>query len=277
MIVALHGVPEGFFKTSPPHGQDELLRLVRKAAVLGFRAIEVGPLADYATIDGERLKEVLDELGMGRNVHVGGLFDASKFASSEEEYDRMQQQMRRGVTLGSKIGASLVSVHPPFFSTGDQSAELRLKARTRFLRMLKEQADFARGNDIKLALESFCYRPFIFEDLNDFVQFASNFRSERLGILLDAGHLYQAGINLSRAVQMFKGRLADVHVHDATLEKDYRRATHLPIGRGNMDFQNLVKCLQDVCYDGWLTLEIRASEKEIEENRKYLEGLLAET
>jgi sugar phosphate isomerase/epimerase len=244
--------------------------------VLGFRAIEVGPLADYASIDGERLKEILDELGMRRSVHVGGLFDASKFASSEEEYDRMRQQMRRGVTLGNKIGASLVSVHPPFFSTGHQSAELRLKARKRFLRMLKEQADFARGNDIKLALESFCYPPFIFEDLNDFVQFASNFHSERLGILLDAGHLYQAGISLSRAVQMFKDRLADVHVHDATLEKDYRRATHLPIGKGSVDFRNLVKCLQDVCYDGWLTLEIRASEEEIEESRKCLEGLLAE-
>jgi sugar phosphate isomerase/epimerase len=276
MIVALHGAPKGFFKTSPPHGNYELLGLMRKSAVLGFRAIEVGPLVDYAQIDGKGLKEVLDELRMRRSVHVGGLFDASKFASSEEEYDRMKQQMCRGVTLGSEIAANLVSVHPPFFSTEDQSAELRLKARKRFLGLLKEQADFARSNDIKLALESFCYPPFIFEDMNAFVQFASNFRSERLGIVLDAGHLYQAGISLSCAVQMFKDRLVDVHVHDATLEKDYRRATHLPIGKGDMDFRNLVKCLQEVYYDGSLTLEIRASEEEIEESKKYLEALLAE-
>jgi sugar phosphate isomerase/epimerase len=115
MIVALHGAPKRFFRTGPPHNNDELLRLVRKSAVLGFRAIEVGPLADYAQVDGKRLKEVLDELRMKRSVHVGGLFDASKFASSEEEYDRTKQQMRRGVTLGSEIGANLVSVHPPFF------------------------------------------------------------------------------------------------------------------------------------------------------------------
>jgi sugar phosphate isomerase/epimerase len=76
---------------------------------------------------------------------------------------------------------------------------------------------------------------------------------------------------------MFKGRLVDVHVHDATLEKDYRKATHLPLGKGDIDFRNLVKCLREVHYDGWLTLEIRASEEEIEESRKYLEGLLAET
>jgi sugar phosphate isomerase/epimerase len=277
MIVALHEAPKGFFKTSPPHGNDELFRLARKAAALGFRAIEVGPLADYASINSESLKEVLDELNMGRSVHIGGLFDASKFASSEEEYGRLEHLMRQGVTLGNEIGANLVSVHPPFFSTGDQSVELLLKAKTRFLGLLKEQADFARGKGIKLALESFCYPPFIFKDLNDFVQFVSNFSSEKLGILLDAGHLYQAGISLSGSVQMFEGRLVEVHVHDATLAKDYRGATHLPIGKGDLDFRSLVKCLQEVYYDGWLTLEIRASEYKIEESRKYLEGLLAET
>jgi sugar phosphate isomerase/epimerase len=277
MIVALHEAPKGFFKTSPPHGNTELLRLVRKTAALGFRAIEVGPLADYAPLNGGHLKEVLDKLDMKRSVHVGGLFDASKFASSEEEYDRMLQQAHRGVTLGKEIGATLVSVHPPFFSTGDESAGLWLEARTRFLRLLKKQAEFARSNNIKLALESFCYRPFIFEGLTDFVRFISNFPSEGLGVLLDAGHLYQVGISLSEAVHIFKGRLVDVHVHDATLKKDFRRATHLPLGKGDIDFRSLVKCLREIHYDGWLTLEIRASEEKIEEGRKYLDGLLADT
>ena len=277
MIVALHGAPKGFFETGPPHGNNELLRLVRKTAALGFRAVEAGPLADYASIDSGLLKEVLDELDMRRNVHVGGLFDASKFASSEEEFDRMVQQVRRGIRLGSDIGATLVSVHPPFFSMGDESAELWLGARARFLRLLKEQADFAGSNNITLALESFCYRPFIFEGLTDFARFVSNFPSERLSILLEAGHLYQVGINLSEAVHVFQGRLVDVHVHDATLEKDYRKATHLPLGMGDIDFRSLVKCLRKVHYDGWLTLEIRGSEEEIKESRKYLEGLLGET
>ena len=277
MIVALHGAPKRFFKTGPPHSNDELLRLVRKTAALGFRGIEVGPLAEYAPIDSGSLKEVLDELDLRRSVHVGGLFDASKFASSEEEYDRMMQQVHRGVELGSEIGATLVSVHPPFFSMGHESAELWSEARARFLRLLKEQADFAECNNIKLALESFCYRPFIFHDLTDFVRFVSNFPSERLSILLEVGHLHQVGIILSEAVHMFQDRLADVHVDDARLEKDYQKATHLPLGMGEIDFRSLVKCLREVHYDGWLTLEIRASEEEIEKSRKYLEVLLGGT
>jgi inosose dehydratase len=275
MIVALHGAPRGFFRTSTPHGDDELLGLVRKTASLGFRAIEIGPLADYGSIDGERLKEVLDELDMVRSVHVGGLFDASKFASSEEDYVRMEQEVRRGVTLGGEIGSDLVSVHPPFFSVEDVSTELWSRARARFLGLLKDEADFACRSNVGLALESFCYWPFIFEGLDDFVGFVSGFPSERLGVLLDAGHLYQVGISLSEAVHAFRGRLVDVHVHDATLGKDYRRATHLPVGRGTMDFRSLVEVLRDVGYDGWLTLEIRGGEEEVEGSRKRLEHLLA--
>jgi sugar phosphate isomerase/epimerase len=277
MIVALHGAPKGFFMTGSPHSNDELLRLVRKTASLGFKGVEVGPLADYGLIDGRRLKELLDGLGMMRSVHVGGLFDALKFASSEEEYLRVERQLRGGVTLSSEVGSAVVSVHPPFFSVGHKPCELYSTARKRFLKLLSDGADFACHNGVRLALESFCYWPFIFDGLDDFVGFVSNFSSERLGVLLEVGHLYQAGISLSEAVHVFGDRLADVHVHDATLEKDYREATHLPIGRGTVDFRSLIKLLRDVGYDGWLTLEIRGTEEEIEESRKRLEDLLAAT
>jgi len=46
MIVALHSVPEGFFKKKPPHSNDELLGLVQKAASMGFKAVQIGPLSD---------------------------------------------------------------------------------------------------------------------------------------------------------------------------------------------------------------------------------------
>ena len=77
MIVALHEAPRGFFKTDPPYDSDGLLRFVRKTASLGFKAIEIGPLTDYSSIDGERLRRLLDQQNMKRSVHVGGLFDAS--------------------------------------------------------------------------------------------------------------------------------------------------------------------------------------------------------
>jgi len=56
---------------------------------------------------------------------------------------------------------------------------------------------------IKTALESFCYPPFIFSDLSDFTNFISNLPAAKLGILLEVGHLYQAGFNIDEAIQTF--------------------------------------------------------------------------
>jgi sugar phosphate isomerase/epimerase len=274
MIVALHSPPRGFFKTSSPHTNDELVQFVQKAALLGFKAIQIGPLTDYVTIKSECLRKVLDDANVDRNVHVGGLYDADKFALADEEYAAEKKQIHYGIKLCVGISSALVSVHPPFFSTGGKVNEKVLsEARTRFLKLMKEEVDFANRNGIKVALESFCYRPFIFDGLLDFAQFVSNFPSEKLGVLLDVGHLYQIGINIHDAVNMFKHRLLDIHVHDATLEKDYRKATHLPIGTGTVNFQKLINLLRQNGYKGWLTLEIRGTEKEIVDSKEYLERL----
>ncbi|MGC9345468.1 MAG: sugar phosphate isomerase/epimerase family protein [Candidatus Bathyarchaeales archaeon] len=275
MIVALHSAPKGFFKTDPPYGSDELLKFVRKAASLGFKAVQIGPLRKFVSIEGERLRRVLDSLNMERNVHVGGIYNAKKFALTEEEYVTAQKQIHYGITLCKEISSTLVSIHPPLFAARDKvSKELLSKTRTRFLKLLKEEVDLASRNHIKIALESFCYRPFIFESLHEFMQFVSEFPSEKLGVLLDIGHVYQIGIDLYEAVHAFKHRLLDIHVHDATLEKDFRRATHLPIGKGAINFLEFINLLQEIGYDGWLTLEIRGNEREIVESKEYLENTL---
>ena len=278
MKVALHGAPKGFFRTEPPHSNDELLKLVRKTASLGFRAMEIGPLASYMPIEGRRVRTVLDDLSLGRSVHVGGFFDAAKFALTEEEYRRVEQQLSLGVTLSNEIGSTTVSVHPPYFAAGNHiTQELLSRARSRFLRLLKKQVELAHRGKVRVTIESFCYHPFIFKDVNDFARFVIKFPPEKLGVLLDIGHLYQIGINLSQPIRIFKDRLIDVHIHDATLEKNYQKATHLPIGKGTIGFPGFIKLLREVHYDGWLTLEIRGNEKEIIQSKQYLETLIAKT
>jgi sugar phosphate isomerase/epimerase len=275
MIIALQADPKDFFGTKAMYGSTELLKLVEKAASMGFKAIQIGPMADYVGIEGERLRKALDRLGMERNVHVGGIFDAESFATDEQEYRRMQEQIRGGLTLCSEIGATLASVHPPFFRrTIEVDDEFLRKAKTRFGRLLKGEVDFASPKKVRVALESFCYSPFIFHGLKEFSQFIEQFPPKDLGILMDAGHLYQAGIDLDEAVNLFKRRLLDVHVHDAMLDKNYREATHLPIGKGTIDFQKLVDLLRQVNYDGWLTLEVRGREQEIVRSREYLKSMV---
>ena len=267
MIVAVH--------LAPLCSNEELVRSVRRAASLGFKAVQIGPLRNFVPIEGERVRRVLDSLRVERNVHIGGIYDAKKLVSTEQEYNKAQEQIHYGIELCTEISSTLVSIHPPLFSINDTiNGELFSRARTRFFRLLSEAADFAGRNNVKIALESFCYYPFIFEGLQDFVQLVSNLPSEKLGVLLDVGHVYQMRIDLHEAVQAFENRLLDIHVHDATSEQDYQKATHLPIGKGTIDFSGFINFLNKKGYDGWLTLEIRGSEREVIESKQYLENLI---
>lgn len=275
MLVALHSAPEGFFKTSPPHRAEELLDLVETAMRLGFRCFQIGPTCSFTDIAGDRLRVVLDKYGMERNVHVGGLYDAEKFAVSEAEWARAQTDLHRGIELSVEVSSPLVSFHPPFFkSTNWHDGVLLSQAKARFLKLTEKKVNFAHNNGVKIALESFCYPPFIFADLRDFMRFISRFRSSELGVLLEVGHLYNAGFNLDEAIGAFGHRIFDVHVHDAMLHEDYRKATHLPIGSGTIDFPKVIDSLREVNYDGWITLEIHGNESQILESRKRLEKLI---
>ena len=220
------------------------------------------------------MRIVLDELGIEKNVHVGGLYDAEKFALTEEECKRAEKEIHYGITLCKEISSTLVSIHPPFFATKNKAdKELLSKAKTRFHKLVKKELDFACHNHVKIALESFCYSPFIFEGLHDFMRFVSKFPSEKLGVLLDIGHVYQIGMDLSEVIHLFKQRLLDIHVHDATLEKNFKEATHLPIGKGKINFPTVINILREIGYNEWLTLEIRGNEREITESKKYLETI----
>jgi sugar phosphate isomerase/epimerase len=275
MLVAFHSLPQGFFKSGPPYSTEELLQLVEKAAHMGFRCFQVGPTNSFGAIDSDRLRTVLDKCSMKSNVHVGGLYDAEKFVVSGRERSRFQKDLHFGVELSEEVSSSLVSFHPPFFKSANSDRSLSSRAKTLFLKLVREEADFAHDMGIRLALESFCYPPFIFHGLDDFMPFLSNFPMTKLGVLLEVGHLYQAGFNLDESVQTFRHRLLDVHVHDATRGKDFREATHLSLGKGTIDFSRLIRTLSEVGYEGWLTLEIRGKEEEIVESKERLEHLVS--
>ena len=274
MFVALHSVPRGFFRSGPPYNASDLFNLVEIAARLGFRGFQIGPTSSFTDIDGNRLKTVLDKWGMERNVHVGGLYDAEKFVASQEERNKARRDLHRGIELSRDVSSPLVSFHPPLFKSENSDRAISSVAQTRFLELIEEEADYACSIGIKMALESFCYPPFIFNGLSDFMHFISDFPSTKLGILLEVGHLYQARFNLDEAIQTFGPRIFDVHVHDATLNEDYKKATHLPIGSGNIDFLGIINSLRKVKYDGWLTLEIHGDEDKILESKKLLENLI---
>lgn len=75
----------------------------------------------------------------------------------------------------------------------------------------------------------------------------------RMGLCIDIGHTFRAGVLPEKAVVEYKDRLFDLHVKDVTaMQKD---AKVIEIGRGAINFPAFVKALRKIKYSGVCSIE----------------------
>lgn len=75
----------------------------------------------------------------------------------------------------------------------------------------------------------------------------------RMGLCIDIGHTFRAGVLPEKAVVEYKDRLFDLHIKDVTaMQKD---AKVIEIGRGAINFPAFVKALRKINYSGVCSIE----------------------
>lgn len=84
-------------------------------------------------------------------------------------------------------------------------------------------------------------------------------RDERMGLCLDIGHSERAGEEPAEAVRKYGKRIYDMHIKDVTKAENDGQA--IPVGRGVINFQGLVKALRKAGYQGHCSLEFEKNEK----------------
>jgi sugar phosphate isomerase/epimerase len=265
MRVAVHARLDGYNKI------DEALAHYRS---LGFGALEMDyPWRFFSNFDPERVKALLNQMGLEMRFHIRPL-DINFFVQ-QDVYEKERLEIETAISLGSEMGADQVSIHPPYFSSSQIEEELRQSGTLLFRRLAVVGVEKAYSRGMKFSIESFCYKPFIFYSPQEFREFLSGV--PHLGTILETGHLFQMGFDLSEMISLFSNKIYDVHVHDATRDKDFRKATHLPLGKGLIDFRKLLRDLDNVKYDGWLTLEIKphSDSDALIKSRIVLENLIS--
>jgi sugar phosphate isomerase/epimerase len=99
----------------------------------------------------------------------------------------------------------------------------------------------------------------------------------RIGLCIDVGHTVRAGVDLVGAVKQCRDRLLDVHIKDVTEATAKGRCIQL--GRGVIDVPVLLRTLVDLDYQGVLSYEYEADEKDplpgLCESVGYARGVLA--
>jgi L-ribulose-5-phosphate 3-epimerase UlaE len=102
-------------------------------------------------------------------------------------------------------------------------------------------------------------------------------KDSRLGLCIDIGHTIRAGVLPEKAVREYKDRLFDLHIKDVTIAAEEGKA--IEIGRGVINFPELIKSLKKIQYKGVCSIEFEKDMADplpgIAESTGYFKAVLA--
>ena len=110
-------------------------------------------------------------------------------------------------------------------------------------------------------------------------EFSSLLKKTGLSITFDTTHLGQTGGNIIPFYMTNKEKIVNIHL------SDYKRTwlnayllfqdhTHMPLGKGELPIESLLKLLKKDCYKGLITMEINAHLTQLCESAKMIKGYI---
>ncbi len=107
------------------------------------------------------------------------------------------------------------------------------------------------------------------------IRYLNDVGRDNLKMVFDVGHCHLAGYGIVPEIKKAKGILAHLHIHDNHgPHNEGWLDEHLPLGEGTTDFEEFVKTLLSVGYEGIYMMELRHPTPE---NLKVCRAVLEET
>jgi sugar phosphate isomerase/epimerase len=154
---------------------------------------------------------------------------------------------KRALTLARELGAACITTEPGGPLEGRSWNEcLRL-----FLNMLQPVVEHAEREGVLLLIEP---EPgLLLETVDQYLEFAEKISSPYLGLNFDIGHAFCVGDDPPSAIRRLGSRIRHVHLEDIAATRVHH---HLIPGEGAIDFAATLQALQQIGYQGWITIEL---------------------
>ena len=111
----------------------------------------------------------------------------------------------------------------------------------------------------------------IIENSTQFLNFIEKFDSQFLGLNFDIGHFYCVGEKPENLIRNLQDYIYHIHLEDISKSRVHY---HLIPGTGSIDFKKIFKSINDINYQGYITVELYPYQNNPEEAaRKSLEFL----
>jgi sugar phosphate isomerase/epimerase len=134
----------------------------------------------------------------------------------------------------------------------------------------------AKEFQIKIAIHNHGPEDKIFPSPYDVHKAIKN-RDKQMGLCVDIGHTWRAGVDPTKAVLELRDRVYDLHVKDLADLKN--RDSQVIVGKGAIDFPGLFRALIKINFNGHVGLEYEINENDplpgMLQSFAYMRGVLA--
>jgi sugar phosphate isomerase/epimerase len=169
------------------------------------------------------------------------------------EPDRHYRQIRidhtrRALTLARELGSPCITTEPggPVEKGGSWSAALKL-----FVEHLKPVAEHAQKEGVLLLVEP--EPDLLIETADQFEEFMRHIDSPAVGLNFDIGHFYCVGDEPAPTLRRLARYVRHIHLEDIAATRIHH---HLVPGEGAIDFAAVCRAIQEIGYQGWVTIEL---------------------
>ena len=149
--------------------------------------------------------------------------------------------------LAARVGSRTISIEPGGPLDGGEEA----RAWDLFAEAIDECAEHAERLGVSIGIEP---EPgLIVERSDQYERFMERVRSPMVGLNLDVGHVYCVGEDPADVARRLGPHIRHIQIEDIAPSREHR---HLVPGDGAIDFASFRRALDEVGYDGFVTVEL---------------------
>jgi sugar phosphate isomerase/epimerase len=251
---------------------------IKKAAMLGLQGVQIyATTGDFSPELSAEKKEEYKKLLKDNNLVVSALcgdMGGYGFEKAEDNAERIEKT-KKIVDLAVEFGTNVVTTHIGVIPEDKSNPRYKV-----MLDALTECGLYAKSKGVTLAIET---GPEMAKTLLQFIEDTKG----GVGVNLDpANFTMVTGQDAVEAVYILKDHIVHTHLKDGRMldkNQDPTDVYHafavggvdalnacegfieLPIGEGDVDWDNYVKALKEIGYDGFLTIEREAGDDPVKD------------
>ncbi len=216
---------------------------IRRIAGIGYDGVEV--CLEHPGLEPEEIDVLrgaaLATVAAGESVEIATV----SYHGDRDPLSLRWKRALRAIELTSSMGTGILIINSP--RPGPDAPD---SLQEQFHEQLEQQLERAERLGVILAIEP---EPgLLVDDVDDVLKLIGRMQSEHLRVNLDLGHAFLTEDDVPAAIRRLGDLIVAAHIEDMP-SGEHR---HLIPGEGDMDLPAIIDALDDVGFDGWLTVDL---------------------